>query len=150
MTLKNASNFFESLVSKTSKKSEIKIYQEFIQIIAGLEKRNLSGSEIQAIEIELDALDFNSPTSNNKKYYNKALTQFESYLKDAFSLTSKGYYTNLGISLGMTIGAAFGAIFGVTYERSLGMAFGISFGMLIGLIIGSYMDSQVKSAGNML
>ena len=43
MTLKNATNFFESLVSETSKKSEIKVYQEFIQIITGLDRLFLIG-----------------------------------------------------------------------------------------------------------
>ena len=39
MTLKNVINFFESLEAEASSKSEIKIYQEFIQIIISLENK---------------------------------------------------------------------------------------------------------------
>ncbi len=74
----------------------------------------------------------------------------ESYLKDTFSLTTKGYYTNLGMILGMAFGAAFGAVIFFAFERSMGITFGISFGMIIGLIIGVYMDSRVKTTGNQL
>lgn len=150
MTLKNAVNFFESLVSGTDKKSEIKVYQEFIQIITGLEKRNLSETEINLIETELDALDLNSTANSNIKYYKKALRHFQKYLKDTFSLTTKGHYTNMGIGLGLAFGVLFGIVFLSSLERSLGISLGISLGMIIGLIIGLQMDAQAKASGNLI
>ncbi len=146
MTLKNALNYFESLVSETSKKSETKVYHEFIQIITRLEKRNLSETEIQSLEIELDALNLNTTTKN----FNKVLKQFKKYLKDTFSLTPKGYYTNLGIALGSSFGLLFGVIALSGFERSVGISLGISFGMLIGLTIGRTVDSKAEAAGNLL
>ncbi len=146
MTLKNALNYFESLASEKRKKSEIKAQREFIQILNSLEDRNLSAAEIQSIEKELDNLNLESAANSSKK----SLTQFKKYLKDTFSLTRKGHYTNLGIALGSTFGVLFGVVVLSSFERSLGIAYGISFGMFIGLMIGSYMDSQVKIAGNML
>jgi hypothetical protein len=150
MTLKNAFNFFESLVSETSKKSEIKVYQEFIQIITGLEKKNLSESEIQSIETELGSLNLKSNPENRKKYFKKALSKFEKYLKDTFSLTAKGYYTKMGIGLGTSFGILFGVVFLSSLERSMGISLGMIGGMFIGLTIGRNMDSQAKTAGNML
>ncbi len=150
MTLKNAFNFFESLVSETRRKSEIKVYQEFIQIITGLEKRNLSESEIQSIETELDSLNLKSDPKNRKKYFRKALSTFETYLKDTFSLTSKGYYTKMGVGLGSSFGILFGVVILSSFERSMGISLGMMIGMFIGLTIGRYMDSQAKTAGNML
>ena len=146
MTLKNALLYFERLVSETSKKSETKVYQEFIQVITALEKRNLSETEIRSIEIELDALHIYSATKN----FNKALRQFKKYLKDTFSLTPKGYYTSITVGLGSSFGIVFGIVFLSNFERSLGIALGLIAGMLIGLIIGRTMDSQAKAAGNML
>ncbi len=150
MTLQEAYTFFESLKSNTTKKSEMKVYEKFLHILNGLKIREFSKDEIQFIETELDRLDLKSNPQNKKKYYNKAFTQFESYLKDTFSLTTKGYYTNLGMILGMAFGAAFGAVIFFAFERSMGITFGISFGMIIGLIIGAYMDSRVKTTGNQL
>jgi hypothetical protein len=143
MTLKNALNYFKSLVSETRKKSEIKVYQDFIQIISSLEKRELSETEIQAIETELDALDLNSATAPNKRYYKKALQQFKKYLKNAFSLTTKGYYTNMGVGLGTLFGVLFGVVFLGSFERSMG----ISLGMLMGLLIGRHLDAQAEASG---
>ncbi len=146
MTLNKAYDFFESLVSETSKKSEIKVYQEFIQILSGLGKRNLSEREILSIELELDALDLYSNPNNNKKYFNKALSKFKEYLKIEFSLISEGYYTALGMSLGICFGVAFGSLI----DEKLGVSTGLVVGMVIGLLIGSYLDNQAKAQGKVI
>ncbi|MFT4738811.1 MAG: hypothetical protein ACI8QD_002939 [Cyclobacteriaceae bacterium] len=150
MTLKNAFNYFESLVSKTSKKSERKVYQEFIRIITSLEKRDLSETEIQSVETQLDALDLNSTSANTRKYFKKALEQFKKYLKETFSLTTKAYYAEMGTALGMSFGVMFGLVFLSSFERSMGLSLGMMVGMFIGLIIGRQMDSQAEAAGNMI
>ncbi|MDC6390658.1 hypothetical protein PP182_18370 [Maribacter sp. PR1] len=150
MTLKKALDYFQSLVSETSKKSEIKVYKEFIRILNRLEDRDLSASEIQAIETELKRLNLDSTIAHDIKYYKKALTQFEKYLKDTFSLTTKGYYTKIGIALGMTFGLLFGVVFLSRLERSKGIALGMSLGMFIGLLIGRNLDAKALSSGNMV
>ena len=146
MTLKNALDHFKNLESKSTKKSEIKIYRKFIQILTSLENSDLLDSEIQSIEQQLDVLQLNATTTKNKK----ALKQFLKYLKDTFSLTPKGYYTNLGIGLGSSFGIIFGIVVLSNFERSLGISFGIALGMLIGLVIGRNLDSQAKDAGKMI
>lgn len=150
MTLKNALDHFNRLVSESSKKSEIKVYQEFINLVAGLEEKNLTQTEIRSIETELNALDFKPTTTNKKKYFSKALKQFKKYLKDTFSLVTKGYYTNLGLALGSSFGVLIGTVFLSSLERSLGISLGISIGTLIGLLIGSNLDFQAKASGKMV
>ena len=150
MTLQEAYNFFESLTTETTKKSEIKIYEKFLHILTELKNREFSKDEIQSIEAELDSLNLKSNPENRKKYFKKALSKFEKYLKDTFSLTSQGYYTQLGIGLGSSFGILFGIVFLSSFERSLGIALGLSIGMLIGLIIGRNMDSKAKNEGKML
>lgn len=150
MTLKNAFNFFESLVSETSKKSELKVYQEFTQIITGIENKDLSESEIQSIETKLDSLNLKSNPENRKKYFKKALSKFETYLKDTFSLTSKGYYTKLYGALGLSFGLLFGVAILSNLERSLGISLGLIGGMVVGSILGREKDAQIKAAGKML
>jgi hypothetical protein len=150
MTLKNAFTFFESLVTETSKKSEIKVYQEFTQIITGIENKNLSESEIQSIETELGSLNLKSNPENRKKYFKKALSEFKKYLKDTYSLTPKGYYTNLYGALGLSFGLMFGVAILSNLERSLGIALGLIGGMVVGSIMGRSKDAQAKAAGNML
>lgn len=147
MTLQDALTYFKNLASK---KSEIKVYQHFIQVLTSLQNRDLSDPERAAIEQELDALDLNSASSHSHAYVTKALKQFQKFLKDAFSLTTKNHYTNIGLGLGMSFGVVFGILFFSNLERSLGVALGISLGMVIGLIIGRTLDSQAKAAGRMI
>ena len=150
MTLQKAYNFFESLKTETTKTSETKVYEKFLHVLRELKNREFSKDEIQSIETELDNLNLKSNPENRKKYFKKALRKFEKYLKDTFSLTSKGHYTNLGIALGSSIGVLFGVLFLWSFERSLGISFGISFGLLAGILVGRYMDSQVIAAGNLI
>lgn len=96
MTLKDARNYFESLKIETTSKSEIRVYDKFVDILSGLSVRAFSNDEMQSIEAELDRLHIESNPENRKKYYRKALNQFEKYVKDTFFLTPQGYYIRIG------------------------------------------------------
>lgn len=150
MKLKNAIHFFESLEAETSSKSEIKVYQEFIEIITSLETKNLSENEILSIETELDSLNLRSNPLRRKKYFKKALSDFQEYLKDTFSLTTKGYYTTFYGGLGLIFGLLFGVAIFSNLDRSLGISLGLIGGMVIGSIMGRSKDAQAKTAGKML
>lgn len=150
MTLQEACDFFESLKNETTKKYEIKVYEKFLHMLSKLKNREFSKDEIQSIETELDRLNLESNPGNKKKYFKKALSTFEKFLKDTFSLTSEGYYTNIGVSMGAAFGIVAGVVFGERFEKSLGLALGISIGMLIGAIIGRSMDAKAKSEGRMI
>jgi hypothetical protein len=150
MTLQEAYNFFESLKTETTKKSEIKVYEKFLHILSKLKLRALSENEIHSLETELKSLNLKSNPKNRKKYFKKALNTFEEYLKDTFTLTIKGYYTERAISYGILFGVVAGVVLGERFEKSLGISFGICMGLFIGAFIGRRMDSQAKEAGNML
>jgi len=150
MTLQEAYNFFESLKTETTKKSEIKVYEKFLHILNELKIREFSKDEIQSIETELESLNLESNPENRKKYFKKALSTFEKYLKDTFSLTSKGYYTKLGSGLGGGFGILFGVVFLSSWERSLGISMGLIFGCTIGMLIGRSMDAKAMSEGRVL
>ncbi len=150
MTLQGAYTFIESLKTETTKKSEIKVYEKFLYILNELKNREFSKEEIQSIEMQLESLNLKSNPDNRKKYFNKALKKFETYLNKTFSLTPKGHYTNMGIGLGSSFGIILGIVFLSSLERSLGIALGLCFGMLIGLVIGKSLDSKAKSEGKMI
>lgn len=150
MTLKNAKNLFNRLVAETTKKSEVKVYRDFIKILTHLENRSFTKSEVHSIETELDALALNSTKTNKIKHLKKSLQEFKKYLKDTFSLITTGYFTKLGITLGASIGLLFGILFLSSLERSLGISLGISVGTLIGIIISSNLESQAKASGKLI
>jgi hypothetical protein len=150
MKLQEAYNFFERLKKPTTHKSEIKVYENFIHVLSQLKIREFSNDEMQSIEAELDNLNLELNPENGRKYFKKALRKFEKYLKEAFSLTPKGYYTNIGIGLGSSFGTLFGIVILSNLERSLGISLGLIIGMLIGLIIGRSMDTKAISEGRVL
>ncbi|MFQ3174244.1 MAG: hypothetical protein ACI8W0_001359 [Flavobacterium sp.] len=150
MKLQEAYNFFESLKTETTKKYEIKVYEKFLYILSELKSKEFSTAEIQSIEAEVDSLNLRSNPENRKKYFKETLTKFEKYLKDTFSLTSKGYYTKFYGGLGLSFGLLFGVVFLSSWERSLGISMGLIGGMLIGTIIGQSMDTKAKSEGRVL
>ena len=150
MTLKNAKELFTRLVSETTKKSEIKVYKDFIKILSNLENRNFTTNEVQSIEKELETLNLNSSTTNNIKHYKKALQLFKRYLQATFSIITKGYYISLGIAIGGSTGLLLGILFLSNSERSVGISLGISVGTLIGIIVARYLESQAKASGNLI
>ncbi|GGF74018.1 hypothetical protein [Wenyingzhuangia marina] len=150
MKLHEAIHLFKNLKTETTNKSEITIYDQFIDILNKLEIRTFSDSDIQSIESFLDRLDLESNPRNRKKHFKKALNKFEEFLKETFSLTTKNYYTNLGMGVGVSFGVLFGIIFLSKLERSLGIAFGLIAGMFIGLMIGKFMDKKAMTENNIL
>ena len=150
MTLQEAYNFFESLKNETTKKSEIKVYGKFVSVLSKLKTRKFTKVEIQSIETELESFDLKSKPENNIKFFKKALSKFEKFLKDTFSLTSKDYYTKLGVGLGLSFGILFGVVFLSGFERSLGIILGMTIGMLIGIIMGRSMDARARNEGRVL
>jgi hypothetical protein len=150
MTVQEAYNIFENLTTKTTKKSEIKVYEKFIHILSELKTRAFSEEEIYSIETELDSLNLESNPQNRKKHFKKSLNTFEKYLKDSFSLTTAEYYTTLYGGLGLSFGLLFGVAILSNLERSLGISLGLIGGMIIGLTIGRSKDAQAKAAGNIL
>jgi hypothetical protein len=150
MRLKEAINYFESLKSETTDKSEIEIYQKFIQLLNKLESKDLSASELRVVEQTLDGLGLTSDAAKNKRYFSKAFRHFQKQIKEILSLTPEGYYTNLGVGLGSSFGVLFGIVVLSNFERSLGISFGISIGMVMGLLIGRNLDAQAKASGKMI
>jgi len=146
MTLTASITFFESLINRTDKKYEIKIYTLFIFILNDLISKELSEKQYQAIENELDRLELKLAQENKKRYYRKKLNIFKRYLLSEFSLITEGYYMAIGISLG----TSFGIVFGTTFSKIFGVSIGLSMGMLIGVIIGSQMDAKAKREGRVL
>lgn len=150
MTLENAYSYFENLSLEATRKSEIKVYAQFLHILSKLKDRSFSTEDLKSIETELDRLNLESNPQNKKKYFKKALNSFEKYLKTKFSLTTKGHYTNLGMGLGLSFGLMFGVAILSNLERSLGISIGLLGGMLVGSVWGRQKDAEAKATGNML
>ena len=150
MTIQEAYNIFESLKTETTKTNKIKVYEKFLYILTELKNRTFSEDEIHSIEKELDGLNLKSNPTNRKKYFKKAHSKFENYLKETFSLTTAGYYTKLYAGLGLSFGLMFGVAILSNLESSLGISLGLIGGMVVGSIMGRNKEAEAKAAGNIL
>lgn len=150
MTLQKAINQFEELSTDTSSRSVRNCSKEFIRILTHLQEMGLSQDEIQAIESELDSLELIPRAGNERKVLRQALSKFRNFLKEQYSFTVKGYYTEIGIALGTSFGVVAGLVIFSGLERSLGIALGISLGMFLGLLIGRSRDLEAKASGKMV
>jgi len=60
MKISEASDFFRTLITETNSKSELKVYQRFINILMNLNNRDLSEQHLNSIENKLDSLNLSA------------------------------------------------------------------------------------------
>ena len=150
MTIHKAIRLFKSLKDQTTKKSELKVYEEFIHILKGLEKRGLSNDEIESIEEKLKELNLESDPRYRRRYYKKRLHRFKEFMSKSLSLVTKNYYENLYLIIGMVFGMTFGIIIGEQTDKSMGLSLGICLGMFVGILIGRSKDAKAMSEGRVI
>ena len=141
MKIKETLNFFLNLKNDSVEKSEIKVYDKYIEILSDLKNRDLTQNQIQSIESELEVLNLNIESDNRKKHFTKKLTEFEKFLKDKLSLIPEGHYMSCGMIFGMLAGALLQFYIGI---------YSLIAGMLIGMVIGAIMDSEARKQGRVL
>ena len=146
MEINEALNLLRRLINSTNKKSEIKIYKNFIEVLTALKDKDLTKEEFRSIEEELEKLSLISARDNGKKQFAKKLGQFKSFLKDNFSLIPEGYFTTLGIGVGVAFGSTLGIVFGPAFGITPGieMIFGTPFGLILGLLVGAFLDNEAE------
>lgn len=150
MKLQQARKLLEDLKGETEKKSELKIYDQFVEVLVALNLRKFSNEEVKGIEAKLDKLEQVSQSKRKKRMVAGVLEKFETYLKDTFSLTTKKHYTKLGMGLGCAFGLLFGTVVLGSFERSMGISVGAALGLAIGLTIGRSMDKKAEEEGKVL
>jgi hypothetical protein len=154
MNIKDSTDFFNSLVSQTDKKSERKIYNCFIGTLTSLNEKDLTEKHLQSIQEKLSVLNLNVNVGNRKKYYKRKLSEFKAFLKDEFSFTSAKYYTEIWMIYGMIYGTGIGLSIGIAINPSLGASIGLSIGtgvgMVFGMLIGARKDAEAKRQGKVI
>ena len=108
MNISETSELLNTLLSKTDKKSEKKVYNCFIRTLSSLKKKDLTENQSQLIQEKLSSLNLKVTTENRKKYYKQQLSEFKAFLKNEFSFTTEKYYTEMGMIYGMIFGSGMG------------------------------------------
>lgn len=150
MKIDIAIDLFEGLKNRTDKKSEIKIYTKFQNILISIKKKGIEESELKAIEEKLDTLELNSQPNKPSRFFRKKFNALVSFLQKEFSYVQVAYYRNLYMALGMSFGVAIGASMGASFDQSSGTALGLILGMTIGIVLGEAKDKESEKDGLVL
>jgi len=146
MKINEAYDVFSSLKNKSNNKTEIKVYNNFLIVLRGLQVMNLSSDKEELIEEFLDSIDLNNEEIKSRKYYKKKLNEFNAFLKKKFSFVYEGYYNAISVALGISFGSAIGAIF----TNSVGISYGIFAGLFVGIVVGSFLDNRAEKQNRVL
>ncbi|PCJ97171.1 MAG: hypothetical protein COA50_05910 [Flavobacteriaceae bacterium] len=154
MKLAEALDVFKNLIQKADTKSELKIYQGFINVLSNLKSRTLTEEQVKSIELKLSTLNLMDDSDNKKKYFSKKLNEFTTYLRTEFSFVTAGYYAGVGMIWGMVFGPGLGLTFGTAFGGGTGMAIGLSMGagigMVFGMMFGAVKDLEAKKQNRVL
>ncbi len=154
MTINEATNLLNNLLSQTANKPEIKAYNCFIRTLTSLNDKDLNENQLQLIQENLSSINLNEPPENKKKYYKKKHSELRSFLKKEFSFTHKKYYTEMGMIYGLIFGNGIGLSIGIAIDpfigTSIGMSMGAGIGMMFGILYGTKKDAEAERLGNVI
>lgn len=151
MTIQDASDFIEKLISETENPSDKKIYSKFLKVLSELKQKQLSEKEKKIIEDNLEGI---IPELNSLKNKKKVFRKLIYFLIKKLTIVPKKYYSELGVGLGVALGVSAGMSFGIPFGLPNGIIYGIIIGSIIGLIggilAGKYMDDQAENQNRVL
>ncbi|MEL7002354.1 MAG: hypothetical protein AAFN93_06415 [Bacteroidota bacterium] len=152
MDINEALKLLRSHIIKANKKTEIRMYNGFIEVLTSLKDKNLTKDEFKSIEAELEKIALKSAIYTNKRGLSKEISRFKDYLNHNFSLVTEGYFTILGTAIGVAFGSTFGVVYGPIFgvEPGIQMALGTPFGLIIGLLVGIFLDYQADEQNRVL
>ncbi len=154
MKIPEAISYFEGQLENSTSKSESKLYQAFLKVLASLRDRTWSDQDLDQIEAKLAELGADEQATSQKKFLRKKYAELTTFLQKKFSLITTGYYTTQGMIFGMIfgqgLGVAIGTAFGLETGIALGLSLGTGMGMALGIAFGAMKDAEAKKQGRVL
>lgn len=132
--------FLKKQRSKTNKKSEIKTFEKFIQLLKSLKEKDLSNEQKAAIEGYIQYLELEKIPSFSNDLYKEKLKKFKSFLKKNLGFVPTNFYTVWISSFAIAFASGFSAQSNVELHLKIGV---ISIG-LVCVGIGMILDTRIK------
>jgi len=99
--------FLKKQLSKTNKKSEIKTFKNFIQILNTLKEKDLNPQQTEGIESYIKYLELEKIPSFSNELFKQKLNKFKKYLKNKLGLVPNNYYTTWATTFGISFATGF-------------------------------------------
>lgn len=141
--IKSTIIFLKKQLSKTNKKSEIKTFEKFIEILNKLKEKDLSLEQTEGIESFIKYLELEKIPSFSNELFKEKLGKFKKYLKNKLRFVPNNHYTTLGISFAIPFAIGFGIADGISMTIKIVV---ISVVLLV-IGLGIIMDIRMKRQG---
>lgn len=122
------------------KKSEIKTFEKFIEILNKLKEKDLNLEQTEGIESFIKYLELEKIPSFSNELFKEKLGKFKKYLKNKLRFVPNNHYTTLGISFAIPFAIGFGIADGI----SMTIKIVVISAVLLVIGIGIIMDIRVK------
>lgn len=132
--------FLKKQLSKTNKRSEIKTFEKFIELLEHLKEKDLSAEQTEAIESYIQYLELEKIPSFSNEIFKQKLTKFKKYLKNKLRFVPNNYYTTWASTFGLSFAIGFIAQSNIDYNSKVAVVSAAL--VLIG--IGILMDARMK------
>ncbi len=132
--------FLKKQLSKTNKRSEIKTFEKFIELLENLKEKDLSPEQTEAIESYIQYLELEKIPSFSNEIFKQKLTKFKKYLKNKLRFVPNNYYTTWACTFGLSFAIGFIVQSNIDYHSKVAVVSAAL--VLIG--IGILMDARMK------
>ena len=132
--------YLKKQLSKTSDKSEIKIFKKFIEILTQLKEKNLSDEQKEVTENFIHYLELEKIPSFNNVVFKHKLVEFKKFLKTRLRLVPNNLYTIWAVSFGFSFAIGFSIPEGIDLYLKIGVS---SLAILL-ILTGVLMDLKMK------
>ena len=105
--LKTTIVFLKKQRSKSNKKSEIKTFEKFIEILTQLKQKDLSPEQTEGIESYIKYLELEKIPSFSNEMFKQKLAKFKKYLKNKLRFVPNNYYKTWAISFAVPFSITF-------------------------------------------
>jgi len=135
--------FFKRLLSKTTKNSEIRIFNRFISILTNLKNKDLTPAQLNSIEAYIHYLELEKIPSFSNELFKQKLNKFRKHLKTKLRFVPHSFYTTLGVSFAIPFGI------GIVVTNGIGITIILIVVFIIaaGIIKDAFIKKQGRSLG---
>lgn len=138
--LKSTIIFLKKKLSKTNNKSEIKVFNKFIELLQKLKEKDLNTEQMESIVSYIKYLELDKIPSFNNEIFKHKLAKLKKHLKNKLRFVPNNYYTTRIASFGLSFAFGFAIQKNINYSiKTVVILVAI---LLIG--IGIILDKKIK------
>jgi transcriptional regulator with XRE-family HTH domain len=137
--------FLKKQLSNTNKKSEIKTFEKFIDILQHLKEKKLSAEQLKGIESYISYLELEKIPNFSNELYKQKLKKFRKYLTDKLRFVPNNYYRTLALLFAVPFAISFSIQPKIDFSIKISVIIAVILLVIAGIIIDVRIQKQNRS-----